>query len=794
MGCNLSRGAVATKEQAGNRGPSPSQSQNVTNIQQYGKLLDDYKLGKVLGQGAFGIVYLAHAKSSQAQFAVKMIDKVETPLAEIQEEISMLRDMEHENIVKLHNVYFEKTFVCLVMDLYQGGDLIEGMQKHWKTLGMINPNRIAGMVRQMLAGIAHIHFKGAVHRDVKGDNYLTNHNDISKPDTKVYLSDFGTVKYIREGERFKEKCGTQIYWSPEFFNKSYAKPVDVWALGVISFGLLEGKFPFRGENDVRMKDLRKHNFPKRCPGAMSKFILGLLDKDESSRLTAKGALKDPWLSSTGITPTAPDEVNETAKDIEGVTKDRANKGVDLRRRELVERLEQAEHGLQLETSWDQICQDSFEVADRDGAKKKYHWVDPARLDDEWKAASQVQDSDDLQSSSGENVIKQMLTEHGIDYTKWQDRLPTFVREIQTGTARLMLDASKHKNMVRVVNVVLLRICHGSGSEKKYLVKMKERLFQGRNLKSGMNLIPGTKKRPYENTVRVAERLLAERLQMTRCEIRWRGLLSMKEDFEEAEDSPNYPGVRTVYHKHILEGAVTTKNAEELARVCLTTGEEFMCTDSQKNERWYRWCTETECKAKQVKLFAPRAKGDVSALVHAPVGYSEEELLLFLYNSGVDVSQFPEISPALLEHLNANNIDTSKITPNTNPRPKQRSLASLSEETIAGQVCLEKAQNGKFLRIVDVAILRLSRRDGRILVIEEDGIKRMPAAKRRPDENSFLAVSRLITHQLQLNENYANIDEKTMKVFNQATISPAYPMMDTLYRKRCIRADLQEISK
>jgi len=79
-----------------------------------------------------------------------MIDKVDSPLDDIEREVSMLRKLAHATIVKLHDVYFEKVFVYMVLDLYKGGDMIEGMQTHWKLKGQIPIPTVQRVTKQML--------------------------------------------------------------------------------------------------------------------------------------------------------------------------------------------------------------------------------------------------------------------------------------------------------------------------------------------------------------------------------------------------------------------------------------------------------------------------------------------------------------------------------------------------------------------------------------------------------------------------------------------------------------------
>merc|ERR1719343_1143634 len=101
-----------------------------------------------------------------------MIDQVETPVAEIKQEGDMLKRLSHPCVVKLHDVYYEKVFVCMVLEIYRGGDMIEGMQAHWKGKGMIPIPVIQNVSKMMVQGVDFLHSKQVMHRDLKGDNYL----------------------------------------------------------------------------------------------------------------------------------------------------------------------------------------------------------------------------------------------------------------------------------------------------------------------------------------------------------------------------------------------------------------------------------------------------------------------------------------------------------------------------------------------------------------------------------------------------------------------------------------------
>merc|ERR1719478_338725 len=82
------------------------------------RLLEEYVVGATLGEGAFGVVYACTNRQTGEEVAVKMVDKVETPVEAIRKEAEMLQELSHPNIVKFHNVFYEKCFVYIVMDKY----------------------------------------------------------------------------------------------------------------------------------------------------------------------------------------------------------------------------------------------------------------------------------------------------------------------------------------------------------------------------------------------------------------------------------------------------------------------------------------------------------------------------------------------------------------------------------------------------------------------------------------------------------------------------------------------------
>jgi serine/threonine protein kinase len=342
------------------------------------KLLDKYSLGQILGQGAFGVVYSCTDNDTGTEYAVKMIDKVESPLADIKREIEMLQVLSCQHIVRLHNVYFEKVFIYMVLDLLRGGDLIEGMQAHWETKGMIPIDVVKNLGGQMLDGVVHLHSKMAGHFDIKGDNYLMDKKKLEDPDIKILLSDFGTVAFLKEGERRKEACGTKLYWAPEFYKLNYGLKVDVFAVGVVMFGLVEGKFPFKNQQQCMKKEI---TLPGRCPEEGQELIKSMLMKDENKRCTAAQARVHKFLE---IGQISKEENLKQPGDFQPEVKESgANGAVKERRLELVNRIQEANNagaGRQSVNEATVISQD-FEVL-RAGRRARFAWWTQAQVDKE----------------------------------------------------------------------------------------------------------------------------------------------------------------------------------------------------------------------------------------------------------------------------------------------------------------------------------------------------------------------------------------------------------------------------
>mmetsp|Transcript_90387 Transcript_90387/g.189052 ORF Transcript_90387/g.189052 Transcript_90387/m.189052 type:complete len:640 (-) Transcript_90387:275-2194(-) len=637
------------------------------------------------------------------------------------------------------------------------------------------------MSKMMFQGVDWLHQCNVVHRDLKGDNYLQDRKDIEHPNCRVYLSDFGTVCEVPAGDRLKQKCGTKTYWAPEFYAFNYSIKVDIWALGVVIFGMVTGRFPFKGEEDVRNKQVK---IPSRIGKDGESFLKGTLERNEEKRLSARQAVEHPFLASI---KSSAETLEPFDADFKPEVKEAgANAGIKERRRELVERLENAQAKRDVSTT--NTFKDSakeiangFQVRDKHAEKSsKFEWWSQAKCKeanfvDESKAKNLREEDFTANVEASSDNIKQMLANHSISTDSFgagqAKTLREFVTEIQQGQACLMLDASKHKNVVRVVDVVLLRLAYGSGAGKKYLTISQEKYPDGR-MRTNINQLAGSKKLSYENGIQAAKRTVKDRLNLADAKIEFD--FAKAERFEDDEVSPSYPGVRTVYRKVIYEALLVGSNsASILERVGLGPkgSGTYTNTDSTNYTRTFAWLTESQCTAKKVKLRASAEGADVSALVHPPIGFEEEELQKFLQDNNVDVSKFG--------------------------KDGVKTISQFSEELVQGEATLIRQKGGSIIRVVDVLILKVQRQNGDVIVeVEEtknDGtkkeLKRLPAVKRREDENPFIAAHRVLSKVLRINENLVELQHENIQLVQEQKDSKAYAGLPTLYRRRIITAKL-----
>lgn len=259
---------------------------------------DKYDMKDVLGTGAFSQVRLAESKEDGHMHAIKIIDKKALRGKEdsLENEIRVLKRLDHKNVVKLLEAYESKTCVYLVMELVTGGELFDRIVEK----GSYSEKDAADLIKQVLSAVAYMHEEGVVHRDLKPENLLYYSPEV---DSKIMISDFGLSK-MEESGVMATACGTPGYVAPEVLaQKPYGKAVDVWSIGVISYILLCGYPPFYDENDANLfAQILKGEFEFDSPywddisEEAKDFIRSLMCVNVDNRLTCHTALEHCWIT------------------------------------------------------------------------------------------------------------------------------------------------------------------------------------------------------------------------------------------------------------------------------------------------------------------------------------------------------------------------------------------------------------------------------------------------------------------------------------------------------------------
>jgi calcium-dependent protein kinase len=262
--------------------------------------------GPVLGSGVSGLVRLATHIATGVKYAVKCLDLglvgTKAGLEQLREEIFIMCQLDHPNIVRLEEVYESHSEIYLVQELCLGGELFDRLDDqpdyHY------TESECARLVKQMLSSVRYLHSKGIIHRDLKLENFLFSSTAI---DSELKMIDFGLSKHFRFGEVHHEAVGTPYTVAPEVIRGTYDERCDIWAIGVITFLLLSGDPPFGGCGGpeplltVRSNILRgDYKFePEDVWSLVSdkakEFIKSMLVIDPKHRPTARDAQKHTWL-------------------------------------------------------------------------------------------------------------------------------------------------------------------------------------------------------------------------------------------------------------------------------------------------------------------------------------------------------------------------------------------------------------------------------------------------------------------------------------------------------------------
>jgi aurora kinase len=256
--------------------------------------LSDFDIGKPLGRGKFGNVYLAREKKSKYIVALKVLYKSQLQKAcvehQLRREIEIQSHLRHPNILRLYGYFYDPKRVYLILEYAAKGELYKELQDG----GRFSERRTAGYIAQLTRALAYCHAKHVIHRDIKPENLLLGLRG------ELKIADFGWSVHAPNARR-TTLCGTLDYLPPEMIEgRDHDHTVDIWCLGVLCYEFLVGHPPFEAEGHsetyrrISKVDLR---FPVGVSPGAQDLITRLLVHDPKKRLPLEQVLQHAWIVS-----------------------------------------------------------------------------------------------------------------------------------------------------------------------------------------------------------------------------------------------------------------------------------------------------------------------------------------------------------------------------------------------------------------------------------------------------------------------------------------------------------------
>ena len=214
--------------------------------------INDYIIKETIGTGTFCKVKLGINKYTNEKVAIKLLEKSKiiekNDLERIQREISIIKNLNHPNIVKINEIFENENYYFLIMDYCSKGELFDYIVNKIR----LNEEETSFFFYQIINAIEYIHSKGIVHRDLKPENLLLCEKN------KLKIIDFGLSNYYNKNNLLITPCGSPCYAAPEMVSgKKYnGFKTDIWAIGITLFAMLCGYLPFEDiDNDVLFKKI-----------------------------------------------------------------------------------------------------------------------------------------------------------------------------------------------------------------------------------------------------------------------------------------------------------------------------------------------------------------------------------------------------------------------------------------------------------------------------------------------------------------------------------------------------------
>ncbi|WKY02536.1 hypothetical protein Q1695_016088 [Nippostrongylus brasiliensis] len=257
-------------------------------------MIEDFEIGRPLGKGKFGSVFMARSKEERVVVALKVMFKDQIRKHHVQHqvkrEIEIQYHLRHPNILRLRGYFHDQCRVYIILEYADAGELYSRLKKK----GRLEEIEAGRYVRQLADALNYCHAKGVIHRDIKPENILLDGKG------NVKIADFGWAVVSNQSRR-ETVCGTLDYLPPEMLNgKTHDHTVDNWAVGILLYEMLVGRPPFEyPDQNQTLQAIMSCRFmiPPFVREGPSDLIRKLVVREPCLRLSLTGVLEHPWVVS-----------------------------------------------------------------------------------------------------------------------------------------------------------------------------------------------------------------------------------------------------------------------------------------------------------------------------------------------------------------------------------------------------------------------------------------------------------------------------------------------------------------
>ena len=282
--------------------------------------IEDFSLGKCIGKGSFGEVYLTTRNGYNKLYATKKIPKkkVESPSIKkhLIDEIEILKTLDHKNIIKLETIKQSENNYYIISEYYNGGGLYDILKQYKKIYGRPFPeNIVQHLMRQIIDAVIYLHQRKIIHRDLKLENLLINYeteedkNNLNLLNAEVKIIDFGFATTLNGSNLRYSILGSPINMDPILLTKlnnqnisyliGYDEKADIWSLGTVCYEMATGEMLFQVQNVnqlVQRVEIGIYHVPTNLSQEIVSFLQCMLQYLGKDRLSAIELASQPFLT------------------------------------------------------------------------------------------------------------------------------------------------------------------------------------------------------------------------------------------------------------------------------------------------------------------------------------------------------------------------------------------------------------------------------------------------------------------------------------------------------------------